>query len=65
MTSTISNTRSSASNIEPIIVMLSDMEMAGIFSCIVVAMANEICLPMVVEEGIGNCYPFRGVSDVD
>jgi hypothetical protein len=40
MTSTVSNAWSSATNIEPIVVMLSNMEMAGVFSSIVVAVAN-------------------------
>jgi hypothetical protein len=45
--------------------MLCYVEVSGVFSSVVVAVADERCLPMVMKVGIGNSYPFGCVSDVD
>ena len=55
----------SAANVEPVVVVLCNVEMSGIFSGVVVAVSDERCLPVIVEVGIGNRYPLGCMGDVD
>jgi hypothetical protein len=56
--STISQARGATANVVPVVVVLSNVKMSGIFCGIVVAMANEGRLPVVMEIDIGNGNPF-------
>lgn len=49
MPGTISQTWCSTVDVEPVVIMFSDMEMSSVLSSIVVAMSDEICLEMVME----------------
>ena len=65
MASSESQTRCSATDIEPVVVVLGNMEMSGILGTVTVAVPDKRCLPVVMEITIGNCHPFRCVGDVD
>lgn len=47
--SAVSQARSSAADVEPVVVVLSDVEMSGILCCIIVAVADEGCFPVVMK----------------
>lgn len=65
MASSISETWCSAANVQPVVVVLSDVEMPGVFSSIIIAVPDEGGFVVIVEVGVGDCYPFRCVGDVD
>jgi hypothetical protein len=64
MTNAVSYTRSSAPNVEPIIIALGDMKMASIYYRIVIAVANKRSFPVIMQVSIRNSDPLRSVADI-
>lgn len=54
-----------AADVEPVVVVLRDVQVASVFVGIVVAVPDQRRFPVVVEICVGHRYPFRGVCDVD
>ena len=64
MTNAVSYTRSSAPNVELIIIALGDMKMASIYYRIAIAVANKRGFPVIVQVSIRNSDPLRSVADI-
>lgn len=64
MTSSESERRHTASDVGEVVVVLGDVEVSSIFIAVVVAVANKRCLVVVVEIGVGDGNPFRGMRDI-
>jgi hypothetical protein len=62
MANAVPYTRSSASNVEPVIIALGNMEMASIFCRIVVAVAYKRSFPVIMQIRIRKGNPFRSVA---
>lgn len=65
MASAKSERRCSTADVEPVVVVLSHMEVSSIFGGVVIAVANERCLPVVVQVCVGNGDPFGCVGYID
>jgi proteasome assembly chaperone (PAC2) family protein len=60
-----SKTWSTRANVEPVVVVLGDVQVSSIFGAVRVRVSDERCLEMIMEIGVGNSNPFRGVSDIN
>jgi hypothetical protein len=56
--------RSARVNVVPVVVVLSDMEVAGVLGTVAVRVSNKRGLVVVVNEGIGNSDIVGGVGDL-
>lgn len=65
MASSKSQTGCSTTNVEPVVVMLGNMEMSSILGTVVIAVSDERCFPVIVKVAVGNCNPFGCVSNVN
>lgn len=65
MASSVPQARGSGADIEPIVVVLRDVQVTGILRRVVVAVANEGRLPVIMQIRIGDGDPLTGVGDVD
>lgn len=65
MASSISQARGPGADVEPVVIVLCNVQVTGILRCIVVAVANEGGFPVIVQIRIGDGHPFAGVGDVD
>lgn len=58
MASSESQTGGSASNIVPVVVVLCNMQVARVFSSIIVTVSDKRSLPVVMKISVGDCDPF-------
>lgn len=65
MTCSEADRRSARVDVIPVVVVVGDAEMSGVFGTVGVRVAYQRCLPVVVEEGVGNRDVVCGVSEVD
>lgn len=56
--------RSARVDVVPVVVVLSDMEVAGVLGAVAVRVSNKRCLVMVVNEGVGNSDIVGRVGDL-
>jgi hypothetical protein len=64
VTSAVSQAGRTRADVRPVVVVLGDMKMSGILSGVVVAVANQRCLPVVMEIGVRDSDPFGCMGDL-
>lgn len=65
VSSTETNRRATGVNVLPVVVGIGDAEMSLIFGGVGVGVTDEGCLPVVVDEGVGESDVVRSVSHIE
>lgn len=64
VTGTKAERRSARVDVVPVVIVLSDMEVAGVLGTVAVRVSNKRGLVVVVNEGVGNSDIVGGVGDL-
>lgn len=50
--------------VRPVVVVVGDAEMASVFGAVAVRVADERCLPVVVDVGVAHGHKIGGVGEL-
>lgn len=65
MAGTEADGRCAGVDVVPVVVVLGDSQVSGIFGAVGVAVANQRCLPVVVDVAVGDCDEVCGVGEIN